>query len=279
MSSPNPIRVLHVDDDADFLEVTKQYLEQNERLSVETEADPVAGLERAPEFDCVIIDYKMGKVDGLTFLKELRESHSMPVLFFTGAGSEEVASEAIGLGVTDYLQKSMSLEDFQILANRLEIFVDKQRAEQAAAAADQQVRDVYERITVAFFAVDEEWQFSFLNDPAEALFGVDESEVLGRTLWETFPELQGSDAETHIRASIAEQQPGSCEAELPSLEKYVAMHAYPDESGVSMFVEDITELRKQEAELEELRSELEITEEQFRTLRQKVDRVPSPFRR
>jgi PAS domain S-box-containing protein len=278
MTLAQDIRVLHIDDDPDFLEISERYVGENERLTVETETDPVAGLERISEFDCVVLDYKMSGMDGLSFLQELREEYQLPVIFFTGAGSEEVASEAIRLGVTDYIQKETNPTQFHILANRIKYLVDKERAERAAATADQRIREVYERITVAFFAVDDEWQFSYLNDHAEVLFETDETAVLEQRLWDVLPELQGSDTESHLRAAIDDQDPVTCEAELSSLDKHVELHAFPDKSGVSVFVEDITERRKREAELEELRSEPEITEEQFRTLRQIVSRPSSLFR-
>jgi PAS domain S-box-containing protein len=278
MTSSRPIRVLHVDDDPDFLQLAERKLEGNDRFVVETETDPMAALDRIAEFDCVVVDYKMAGMDGLAFLKSVRETNSVPVVFFTGAGSESVASEAITLGVTDYLQKSGDSSAFDILRNRIEYLVDKQRAEAAAEAAEQRIREVYERITVAFFAVDDDWQFTYLNDEAEALFEAREDELLGTSLWDGLSDLRDTDAEAQLRTALDQQEQVACEAELASLDKYVELYAYPDDSGVSVFVEDVTAARKQEAEIESLRSELEISEEQFRTLRQKLSRPSSPFR-
>lgn len=272
------ISVLHVDDDADFLALAERQLERNDRFAVETESDPRAGLDRIDEFDCIVVDYKMSGMDGLDFLRSVRETHSMPVIFFTGAGSESVASEAISLGVTDYLQKTGDSSAFDILRNRIEYLVDKQRAEAAAEAAEQRVREVYERITVAFFAVDDDWQFTYLNDEAEALFEVEDDELIGTSLWSGLSDLQDTDAEAQLQTALDQQEQVVCEADLASLDKYVELYAYPDESGVSVFVEDVTAARQQEAEIESLRSELEISEEQFRTLRQKLSRPSSPFR-
>jgi PAS domain S-box-containing protein len=278
MATSRSIHVLHVDDDSDFLQLAERQLEGSDRLVVETETDPLAGLDRLDKFDCVVVDYKMSGMDGLSFLQSVRETHSMPVVFFTGAGSETVASEAITLGVTDYLQKTGDSSAFDILRNRIEYLVDKQRAEAAAEAAEQRIREVYERITVAFFAVDDDWQFTYLNDEAEALFEAREDELLGTSLWDGLSDLRDTDAEAQLRTALDQQEQVACEAELASLDKYVELYAYPDDSGVSVFVEDVTAARKQEAEIESLRSELEISEEQFRTLRQKLSRPSSPFR-
>lgn len=278
MTPSRAIHVLHVDDDSSFLQLAERHLEQNDRLVVETETDPEVGLDHLDEVDCVVVDYKMAGLDGLEFLRSVREDYSMPVIFFTGAGSESVASEAIGLGVTDYLQKSGDATAFDILQKRIVNLVDKQRAEASAEAAERRVREVYERITVAFFAVDDDWQFTYLNDDAEALFETHEDALVGTSLWEGLVDLEDTDAEVQLRTALAEQKQVSCGAELTSLDKYVRLYAYPDASGISVFAEDVTEARRQAAEIEDLRSDLEVSEEQFRTLRQKVSRPSSPFR-
>lgn len=271
-------RIHGIDDDPSFLELTRRRLEANDWLTVESESDPEAGLEAVGDVDCVVLDYRMEGIDGLTFLQRLREDHSLPVILFTGAGSEEIASEAIGLGVTDYLLKSSDAERFQLLANRIRYLVERERSQAAAAAAERRVREVYERISVPFFAVDDEWRFSYLNDNAEALFEIDEADVLEESLWETFPDLEGTEAEPALRSSCADQETVTCEASLPALGRTVVFQTYPDSSGLSVFVDDVTDDRRREAELEELRRELELGEEQFCTLKQKYARPPSPFR-
>lgn len=245
---------------------------------IETETDPVAGLERVGDYDCVVLDYKMDEMDGLEFLRELRTDNDMPVIFFTGMGSEDIASEAIAAGVTDYLRKSTNQQQYDILANRIENLVGKQRAEAVAAAADERIRAVYERITVAFFAVDDHWQFTYLNDHAESLFEADETALLGRSMWEQFPELRESETERCLRAAADEGEFALFEAELTSVDRHVDLHVYSDDTGMSIFVDDLTEVRDREAELESLREGLEMTESQFRVLRSKLSRPASAFR-
>ncbi len=99
-------------------------------ISVETATSVDGALELLPgEFDCVVSDYDMPGRDGLELLREVREAHpALPFILFTGKGSEQVASEAISAGVSDYLQKGAGSERYSLLANRIENLVSQQRA-------------------------------------------------------------------------------------------------------------------------------------------------------
>ena len=284
MITNGSITVVHLEDDGDLLELTREFIERNnDRITIEGYEEPEAALSRIMEgdVDCVVTDYKMKSMDGLGFLQEVRDTDpDVPVIFFTGKGSEEIASEAISLGVTDYLQKGSGTEQFQLLGNRIESLVTRRRAEQRAAEADRRIRQVYERITVAFVAFDNEFRFTYLNQQAEEMLGRSASALEGETLWQAFPSAEGTAVAEALRRAMNEQEALHVQDELDIGDHHihVQLHAYPSEDGVSVFVEDVTEDVEREAELEELRNELEITEKQFRTLRQKLSRPTSPFR-
>ncbi|MFB6219088.1 MAG: response regulator, partial [Halobacteriaceae archaeon] len=103
------VAVLHVDDDAAFADLVATYLERvDDAITVETCTDATEAPDRiaAGEFDCVVSDYDMPGMDGLELLDAVSADHpDLPFVLFTGKGSEEIASEAISAGVTDYLQK------------------------------------------------------------------------------------------------------------------------------------------------------------------------------
>ncbi|PSQ57994.1 MAG: HTR-like protein, partial [Halobacteriales archaeon SW_9_67_25] len=108
LSAGEDITVLHVDDDPDVLDITATFLQRaDRRFEVVTETDPDAALDRLDGgVDCVVSDYQMPAMDGLAFLDAVRdEAPELPFVLFTGKGSEEIASDAISAGVTDYLQK------------------------------------------------------------------------------------------------------------------------------------------------------------------------------
>jgi PAS domain S-box-containing protein len=129
------VRLLHVDDDPALTELTATYLErEDERIRVTTATGPDEGLDvlTADDIDCVISDYNMPGTNGIEFLEAVRRVYpDLPFILFTGRGSEEIASEAISAGVSDYLQRGGGADKYALLANRGVNAVQKRRNERA----------------------------------------------------------------------------------------------------------------------------------------------------
>ncbi|MFW6003219.1 MAG: PAS domain-containing protein, partial [Halanaeroarchaeum sp.] len=142
-----PIRVLHVDDDPDLADLAKSFLErEDDRIEVTTAQSANEVIEQVPAVDCVVSDFEMPGMDGIEFLERVREDHpDLPFILYTGKGSEDVASDAIAAGVTDYLQKETGTGHYALLANRITNAVDQYRTTHRAETLDQirrVVRDV-----------------------------------------------------------------------------------------------------------------------------------------
>ncbi|WP_233740841.1 PAS domain-containing protein [Halobaculum saliterrae] len=142
------IRVLHVDDEPDFADLAATFLErEDERFEVETATSPSDGLDRLSEtpYDCVVSDYDMPGQNGIEFLEAVRENNpEIPFILFTGKGSEEIASDAISAGVSDYLQKGSGTERYSLLANRIGNLISQYRAKSQLETRAKQQRRVAE---------------------------------------------------------------------------------------------------------------------------------------
>lgn len=122
LATQNPIKILFVDDNASFLEITERYFEKSpHNFSIETCQEPEEALGKIEEkaIDCIISDYQMPQMDGLELLEKIRQEYpGLPFLLITSKGSEDVASEAISKGVTDYIQKG-GMEKYELVAKRV----------------------------------------------------------------------------------------------------------------------------------------------------------------
>ncbi len=95
-----------------------------------------------------------------------------------------------------------------------------------------------ESITDAFFTVDKDWKFTYLNAMAEELLGVKRNNMLGRVVWAEFP---GSEVfESHYRQAVAEHSTQEFSAEYAPLGKIFHVHAYPSGEGLAVYFRDIT---------------------------------------
>ena len=135
-ASESRLRVLHVDDDEAFADLTEAHFERLDADIGHETVRTVAAAQRrcrGDSFDAVVCDYDLPDGTGIDLLERVRETDpNLPFVLFTGKGSEEVASEAISAGVTDYLQKGSGVEQYELLANQIRNAVTRYRAERRA---------------------------------------------------------------------------------------------------------------------------------------------------
>jgi len=140
------LRVLYVDDEPELLEMAKIFLEMDGEFSVgiSTSAKEVISLPLARSYDAIVSDYEMPVMNGIAFLKYVREQYGdIPFILFTGRGREEVVIDAINNGADFYLQKGGSARaQFAELAHKIRQAVVKRRAQA-------ELREAYNRITAS----------------------------------------------------------------------------------------------------------------------------------
>lgn len=107
---------------------------------------------------------------------------------------------------------------------------------------------MFDRITDAYVALDDDWRFTYLNAQACQLFGRRPQELIDQYFWAEFPE--GDDRLFHraYEKAMAEQQPVSIEAFHASSRRWFEQRIYPSPDGLTIYFLDITE-RKQIEEI------------------------------
>jgi PAS domain S-box-containing protein len=127
--------------------------------------------------------------------------------------------------------------------------LERRRAEEALRESKQRTEDILESITDGFMALDRQFRLTYVNQRAEEVLGQKRGRLLGRNLWEVFPEARKGAFFREYRAALADQKPVSFEEFYGPLNMWVEVHAYPYKDGLSVYFRDITERKRTEVAL------------------------------
>jgi PAS domain S-box-containing protein len=116
-------------------------------------------------------------------------------------------------------------------------------------AARERTTDILESISDAFYAVDSDWCLTYVNNRAEEIWGRPREELLGKNVWEEFPEEEGSESYRQIRRAMQEGVTTGFEEFSPGLNAWVAGRAYPSREGLSVYFRDVSERKRAEESL------------------------------
>ncbi|WP_348608562.1 PAS domain-containing response regulator [Halobaculum rarum] len=180
------VTVLHVDDEPGFTDLVKNFLERaDSALSIQEAAnvDDALSILLSEDIDCIVSDYDMPGKDGLDFLELVRDEHpNLPFILFTGRGSEQIASEAISAGVTEYLQKEGGTDQYKVPANRIRNSVQGVRAEAAVHRTEQRYHNLVDTAPIPIVLFNQDGRAVYSNEAAVAFLDADShAEIEGKS--------------------------------------------------------------------------------------------------
>ncbi|ELY42048.1 PAS domain S-box protein [Natronorubrum sulfidifaciens] len=122
---------------------------------------------------------------------------------------------------------------------------------------ERELDESFERVTDAFYALDSEHRLTYLNERAADLLGVDQSAVLGRSVLEEFPALEGTVFHEAALEAMDTQEPTSLEQYYEPADRWYAVRLYPSPSGISVYFRNVTDRVERNRALEERTERLE----------------------
>lgn len=173
-------------------------------------------------------------------------------------GSLEVAWEP-GHLITDHEKALLEAVAVQaaIAITNARLYQEKEKALEAVQAAHQRTTGILESITDAFYALDRQWRFTYLNQQAERLVHRTQAELLGKSLWEEFPETTQTITYRTFHQAMSEQVRADFEVFNLSLKAWFEIHAYPSRDGLAVYFHDISAHKQAEEDLRQAKEAAE----------------------
>ncbi|MEQ5789420.1 PAS domain S-box protein [Muricauda sp. NFXS6] len=140
---------------------------------------------------------------------------------------------------------------------------ERKKAAAALESAYQEKNMILESIGDAFFAMKEDFTVTYWNKTAERLLGVKREELIGKNLWDVFPDAVDLPSYTNYNKVLQTKKPISFE-DYYGL--WLEVNAYPSEEGISVFFRDITQKKKADEKIQRKTEQLNIIAEMNKDL-------------
>ncbi|OGB33438.1 MAG: hypothetical protein A3F78_22370 [Burkholderiales bacterium RIFCSPLOWO2_12_FULL_61_40] len=126
-------------------------------------------------------------------------------------------------------------------------------AEQAVRTLTLQLSSTLESIAEAFFSLDRDWRFTYVNARAEELLGYSRDQLLGCRMSEKLPDVLGGTFQAEFTRAMEAGEPVSFEAYYGPSAVVRKLHLVPSDQGLAVYFRDLTEPRVPEQRLQEER--------------------------
>lgn len=177
----DPAVVLHVYSDAAAGDVFGREIEDLTDFSVVSVNGVTEGIEvldRREDVACVVSDYDVPDIDGLTFLHSVRAEYpEMPFILFTSEGSERVASKAVSARVTEYIIEEHFEEQWAELATLIEESISYHRSHEPFTDTESRAKVILDALVEPVLIV-QDGAICYSNGAALATLDFDTSEAL-----------------------------------------------------------------------------------------------------
>ncbi|KKO04987.1 hypothetical protein LCGC14_0078060 [marine sediment metagenome] len=226
---------------------------------------------RFVDANCYFLDltgYTLEEVKGKTIIElglidleeELKKNPSLNV--FNGSDQVDKIEVEFTNKKGNKLHLITSIEPYEYLGKKLNLstYIDQTEAYNANLAtlhSERKYKQFTERISDAFVAFDSEWNFVDINAKAAKVVGMDVKEMLGKNVWDEYPEFKKTEGYAMFKGAMARQVYTYFEQYHPKVGKWIEHHLYPSATGLSIYFRDITHRKKEDHEKQKLISVIE----------------------
>ncbi|WP_245756832.1 PAS domain S-box protein [Halogranum rubrum] len=173
----------------------------------------------------------------------------MPVLFVS---DDQRDPTTLPTGeFTDYILLHTPHKPFKRVSTRIQTLVATARERDRADKAATRLERTLERTTDGVYTVDTDWRIEYVNETMANRVGYERSQLIGNVVWDVFPSLLGTDLERTYRQAMECGEPTSFNSYIGApFDYWVETRVFPDETGLSVFSREVTEVHEQRQRLE-----------------------------
>ena len=196
----NSLKLVIIEDEEAHFSLMKRAIERElPQVTVHYFAHAGACLQCLEEVgpDVIVTDYLMPDMDGIEFLKALKErGKDLPVIVITGQGNENVAVQAMKLGAWDYLVKSPDF--FTLLPAVIDKVVREWNLKESLRESESRFHDLAERTAEWIWEVDHKGRYVYSNQVVQQILGYDPDELIGRPYFSVLRLVDGEPVKEYI---------------------------------------------------------------------------------
>lgn len=149
-----------------------------------------------------------------------------------------------------------------------EDITERKKSEEMLSKQAKKTSDILESIGDGFFALDSDLNFTYVNKRIATIYGFEPKNLIGRNLWEFFPNDRGSIFEEIYREVLRTKIPKRFDYKSRIVKGWFEYNVFPTADGILIFVRDITDRKELQEKLEVYANDLEkIVEERTKKLK------------
>ena len=235
------------------------------------------------DFALILLDVQMPGLDGFETARliRLREKYkNVPIVFITAINqANEFVVQGYKLGATDYIIKPFHPDTLKL---KIELYVkvyrdrenleklvqertadlllvnkqlqqeviERKKVSERLMESNEKNTNILESITDAFLTLDKHWRYSYMNKEAERIWGRQKQELLGKVVWEDYPQLINSEYFKQLHKAVKDKISVHFEEYIQAHKIWIEFHVYPsNDGGLSIYFRDLSEHKKYEQEM------------------------------
>ena len=177
--------------------------------------------------------------------------HDLGVVAYLGIPLVVESGDVLGtFCVIDSVPRTWTPDEIEMVASLAESAMAEIGCRHVATLAEQRAHDaerasrereaVLRRMTDAVYALDHEWRFTYLNPKCDELLGRRGDELLGKVIWDAFPEAAEMIFRVEYERAMRDRVTVAFDVFYPPLDKWFEVRGYPSSDGLSVYFRDIT---------------------------------------